>query len=68
MKHEKYEVPELLRKIVAWMCSHTRRPNELIEGNELIEKLSEAIGQLAEKERQTVILYYQQHLTIWYTK
>jgi RNA polymerase sigma factor for flagellar operon FliA len=39
-------------------------PHENIEQAELIEQLTEAIEQLPKKKRQTIILYYQQHLTM----
>jgi RNA polymerase sigma factor for flagellar operon FliA len=42
----------------------TLRPDEQLERAELIEKLSDAITSLAEKQRQVVILYYQQQLTM----
>jgi RNA polymerase sigma factor FliA len=42
----------------------TLQPDEQIERTELIEKLSSAITSLAEKQRQVIILYYQQQLTM----
>ncbi len=39
-------------------------PHENIEQAELIEQLTEAIERLPKKKRQTIILYYQQHLTM----
>lgn len=42
----------------------TTRPDEQIERGELIDNLAEAIQQLPEKQRQIVLLYYQQHLTM----
>jgi len=39
-------------------------PHENIEQAELIEHLTKAIGELTKKKRQTIILYYQQHLTM----
>jgi RNA polymerase sigma factor for flagellar operon FliA len=39
-------------------------PVQQIEKAELIEKLTEAIQQLPERQRQIVLLYYQQHLTM----
>jgi RNA polymerase sigma factor for flagellar operon FliA len=43
---------------------HTSSPGERIERAELVEKLAEAIQQLFEKQRQVVLLYYQQQLTM----
>ena len=43
---------------------HTSSPGERIERVELVEKLAEAIQQLFEKQRQVVLLYYQQQLTM----
>jgi RNA polymerase sigma factor for flagellar operon FliA len=45
-------------------ATHTNAPDEQIERTELIEKLAEAIQQLSEKQRQLILLYYQQHLTM----
>lgn len=42
----------------------TTRPDEHIERGELIDNLADAIQQLPEKQRQIVLLYYQQHLTM----
>ena len=42
----------------------TKAPNERIEQAELIDKLAEAIQQLPEKQRQVILLYYQQNLTM----
>jgi RNA polymerase sigma factor for flagellar operon FliA len=39
-------------------------PGENIEQTELMEQLTKAIGQLPKKKRQTIILYYQQNLTM----
>lgn len=39
-------------------------PEERIETAELVEKLAEAIRQLLDKQRQVVLLYYQQQLTM----
>ena len=41
---------------------HTTRPDEQLENVELIDKLTEAIRQLTERQRQVILLYYQQHL------
>ena len=43
---------------------HTIAPDERLERAELVEKLAEAIQQLFEKQRQVVLLYYQQQLTM----
>ncbi|HEW79629.1 MAG TPA: FliA/WhiG family RNA polymerase sigma factor [Phycisphaerales bacterium] len=40
------------------------RPDEQLEQTELIDKLAEAIKQLPERQRQIILLYYQQHLTM----
>ncbi len=39
-------------------------PDKQIEKAELIEKLAEAMQQLPQKQRQIILLYYQQHLTM----
>ena len=44
--------------------SHTIAPEEKIEREELIEKLTEAIRQLSERRRQVILLYYHQQLTM----
>jgi RNA polymerase sigma factor for flagellar operon FliA len=44
--------------------SHTAAPEEKIEREELIEKLAEAIRQLSERNRQVILLYYHQQLTM----
>jgi len=44
--------------------AHTSTPDERIEREELIDKLTEAIQQLSGKQRQVILLYYQQHLTM----
>ncbi len=43
---------------------NTNRPEQKIEKEELIRKVTEAIEQLNEKERQVIILYYKQELTM----
>ena len=43
---------------------NTLTPDEQVERTELIDKLAEAIQQLSGKQRQIIILYYQQHLTM----
>lgn len=45
-------------------AGHTSDPNLKIERAELIEKLAEAIQNLSERQRQVVLLYYQQQLTM----
>ncbi len=42
----------------------TTTPDENVEKKELIDKLTEAIKQLNEKQRRVIILYYQQQLTM----
>jgi len=42
--------------------AHAAKPDRQLEQAELIDKLTEAIQQLTEKQRQVVLLYYQQHL------
>jgi RNA polymerase sigma factor for flagellar operon FliA len=39
-------------------------PDQQLEQNELVDKLTEAIQQLNERQRQILILYYQQELTM----
>ena len=41
-----------------------KAPDEQIEQEEVIHKLAEAIQQLSQKDRQVILLYYQQHLTM----
>lgn len=45
-------------------AAHTNAPDEQIERAELIDKLAEAIQKLSRRQRQLIILYYQQHLTM----
>jgi RNA polymerase sigma factor for flagellar operon FliA len=45
-------------------ATHTNAPDEQIERAELIDKLAEEIQQLSKKQRQLILLYYQQHLTM----
>jgi RNA polymerase sigma factor for flagellar operon FliA len=45
-------------------AANTSAPDEQIERAELIDKLAEAIQQLAKRRRQLILLYYQQHLTM----
>ena len=44
--------------------SHPVAPEEKIERQELIEQLTKAIRQLSEKQRQVILLYYHQQLTM----
>ena len=46
------------------VAKQARLPDEKIERTELIEKLSEAIQHLNDKQRQVILLYYQQQLTM----
>lgn len=41
-----------------------KTPEEQFQQSELIERLSESIQQLNERQRQVIVLYYQQHLTM----
>jgi RNA polymerase sigma factor for flagellar operon FliA len=41
-----------------------KTPEEQFQQSELIERLSESIQQLNERQRQVILLYYQQHLTM----
>jgi len=52
----------VLSNLVA--SAHPTAPEEKIEREELIDKLTEAIRQLSEKQRQVILLYYQQQLTM----
>lgn len=45
-------------------CANTDSPDCNLEKQELMEKLAEAIGQLDQKQRQLILLYYQQNLTM----
>lgn len=45
-------------------ATKTTGPDEQIERDELLEKLTEAIQQLPERRRQIILLYYQQNLTM----
>jgi len=47
-----------------FLAAHTSVPDEQIERAELIDKLAEAIQQLSQRQRQVIVLYYQQHLTM----
>ncbi|MHC4543993.1 MAG: sigma-70 family RNA polymerase sigma factor [Planctomycetota bacterium] len=45
-------------------AANTTTPVQQIERAELIEKLTEAIQKLTKRQKQIVLLYYQQHLTM----
>ncbi len=45
-------------------ATNTSAPDELIERAELIDKLAEAIQELSQRQRQLILLYYKQHLTM----
>lgn len=45
-------------------AADTTTPHKQLEQAELIDKLTEAIQQLTERQRQIIVLYYQQHLTM----
>lgn len=55
------DMPSLASQLAA---SNTTTPDEQAEQVEIIAGLTEAIQQLPQKQRQIVILYYQQHLTM----
>jgi RNA polymerase sigma factor for flagellar operon FliA len=55
------DMPALSNLLAA---AHTSAPDEQIERAELIDKLVEAIQQLSKRQRQLILLYYQQHLTM----
>lgn len=44
--------------------SDAKTPEEQLEQTELIDQLAQAIQQLNERQRQVIVLYYQQHLTM----
>ncbi|HBG26583.1 MAG: hypothetical protein A2Y10_16215 [Planctomycetes bacterium GWF2_41_51] len=46
------------------IASDTPSPDKQLEQSELIEKLTEAILQLSERQRQIIILYYHKELTM----
>jgi RNA polymerase sigma factor for flagellar operon FliA len=46
------------------MADNTSTPLLQLEQAELIDKLTEAIQQLSKRQRQIILLYYQQHLTM----
>ena len=45
-------------------AAHTSAPDQQIEQVELIDNLTEAIQKLSDRQRQIILLYYQQHLTM----
>ena len=45
-------------------AANTLAPDQQLEQSELIDKLTEAIQQLNERQRQIIIFYYQQELTM----
>jgi len=53
--------PSLASSLAA---ANTPAPDQQLEQSELIDKLTEAIQQLNERQRQIIILYYQQELTM----
>lgn len=55
------DTPALGNLLVA---DQIRTPDEKIERTELIEKLADAIQTLKDKQRQVILLYYQQQLTM----
>jgi RNA polymerase sigma factor for flagellar operon FliA len=46
------------------VAAETPGPSNRMEKSELIQQLTEAIGQLDERQRQIIVLYYQQELTM----
>ena len=44
--------------------ANSQTPYETMQHSELIDKLSEAIEQLPDRQRQIIVLYYQQNLTM----
>ena len=55
------EAPALGKSL---MCKSTEDPGSRIEKQELSVKLAEAIGQLPEKQKQIILLYYHKELTM----
>ncbi len=45
-------------------AANTLAPDQQLEQAELVDKLTEAIGRLNDRQRQIIILYYQQELTM----
>ncbi len=48
----------------ALLSADTPAPSDRMEQAELVEKLSEAIAELDQRQRQLIVLYYQQELTM----
>ncbi len=46
------------------LADNTDTPDKQLEQAELIDKLTQAIQQLTQRQRQIILLYYQQHLTM----
>lgn len=46
------------------IASDTPSPDMQLEQSELVEKLTEAITQLSERQRQIIVLYYQKEMTM----
>ena len=53
--------PSLAASLAA---ANTLTPDQQLEKAELVDKLTEAIGHLNDRQRQIIILYYQQELTM----
>ncbi len=49
---------------VSLAAANTLTPDQQLERVELVDKLAEAIGHLNDRQRQIIILYYQQELTM----
>jgi RNA polymerase sigma factor for flagellar operon FliA len=45
-------------------ASEAKTPDQQFEQAELIDRLAQAVQQLDERQRQIILLYYQQHLTM----
>ncbi len=45
-------------------AAETKTPDQQFEQAELVERLAKAIEQLDQRQRQLILLYYQQHLTM----
>ena len=57
-----YENAPALANILA--SPQTKTPDQQFEQAELIDRLAGAIQQLDQRQRQLILLYYQQHLTM----
>ncbi len=57
-----YENTPALANILA--APQTKTPDQQFEQAEIIDRLAQAIQQLDQRQRQLVLLYYQQHLTM----